>query len=99
MIYIAIFDASDQLSKIEMAKKWDEWVDRCRDDMFQHGCRDIETFETSGHDTCKLFFLIDTETPAVIDRLRDHFGTQVRSEIYLVHHKTGLKEDHAVVAG
>lgn len=99
MHYITIFDATDQLSKIEMAKKWDEWVDRCRDDILQHGCRDIETFETLGNNPYKLFFLIDSDTPEVIDLLRNHFGPHLRSETYAIHHKPGLKDDHAVVAG
>lgn len=99
MRYISVFNAKREMTDDECALEWQEWISKCRNEVLHHGCNEIERFETFGDSPSKVFFMIDTKTPSVVDMLNQHFGKSWISEIYPVHLSQDIREDHSVIGG
>ncbi|MBU0600593.1 hypothetical protein KKB84_03915 [bacterium] len=102
MQYILIFDAKSSTSFKEIQREREEWIKEGRDKLFQKRCRSINRYEVLGISPLKIFFVVDTDDPSVLNFITYHFGDEwnvvsypiIQREIYEV-----LEEDREIIPG
>ncbi len=99
MRYIAVFNAKQGMSEDVLKRERDAWVHEGLDEIVCQGCAEFERYETVGNVPRKIFLVMDTESPAILDRLNQHFNTAWAHEFYPVHITHPHLEDHTIICG
>ncbi|MDP2276968.1 MAG: hypothetical protein Q8K51_01975, partial [Nitrospirota bacterium] len=73
MLYLAIFDAKEDISLEEINREREAWIKRERDKAFKKMCKHIERYEVAGMIPMKIVFLIETDDPLALNILSRHF--------------------------
>jgi hypothetical protein len=102
MLYLAIFDAKEDISLEEINREREAWIKRERDKVFKEMCKHIERYEVAGMIPMKIVFLIETDDPLALNILSRHFGDLWYSVSYPVIRRgisEALEEDKTIIAG
>ncbi|GAB4388817.1 MAG: hypothetical protein Kow0025_10370 [Thermodesulfovibrionales bacterium] len=102
MLYMAVFDAREEVTLEEINREREEWVRKGRDRVFDGMCRSISRYEVAGSSPLKIFFVIDTDDAQALNVLSRHFGDLWYSVAYPVIHRgivQALEEDSTIIGG
>ena len=102
MLYVAIFDAKENISRETINLERKEWIEKHFNEKFKLRCKTFKRYEVLGISPLRIFFVIDTDDQGAINLLATHFGDICNSITYPVIDRDiedALKEDHAVVGG
>ena len=102
MLYLAIFDAKEDISLEEINREREAWIKRERHKVFKGMCKHIERYEVAGMIPMKIVFLIETDDPLALNILSRHFGDLWYSVSYPVIRRgisEALEEDKTIIAG
>jgi hypothetical protein len=102
MLYLAIFDAKEDISLEEINREREAWIKKERDKVFKKMCKHIERYEIAGMIPMKIVFLIETDDPLALNILSRHFGDLWYSISYPVIRRgisEALGEDKTIIAG
>lgn len=74
MIFIATFDAKEDISLEEINNEREEWIKKGRDKVFEKMCKSIERYEITGMIPMRIVFVIETEDASALNVISHHFG-------------------------
>lgn len=102
MWYISIFDAKENVTRKDIYRERVEWIKKGKDKTFQKRCKTIKRYEVLGSSPLKIFFVIETDEPIVLNMLSNHFGDVWNSVTYPMVQREiaeALKEERSVAGG
>lgn len=102
MLYMAVFDAREEITLEEINREREEWVNKGRDRVFDRMCKSISRYEVAGSSPLKIFFVIETDDPQALNVLSRHFGDLWYSAAYPVIQRgivQALEEDSTIIGG
>lgn len=102
MLYIAIFDAKENISIDEINRERESWFKRGKDRAFQQMCKKIERYEVVGRFPLRIIFIIETDDPHALNLLSHHFGNGWVSNTYPVIKRElyeAMEEDRSIIGG
>jgi hypothetical protein len=102
MLYVAIFDAKEEVPIERINRERKEWYKKGKDKMFQKMCKRIDRYEIVGKSPLRIIFVIETDDPQALNILSHHFGNEwvsttypaIRREIF-----EAIEEDKSIIAG
>ena len=102
MLFIAVFDAKEDITLEEINLEREEWLKKGRDRVFEGMCKCISRYEVAGASPLKIFFVIETDDPQALNVLSRHFGDLWYAEAYPVIQRgivQALEEDSTIIGG
>lgn len=102
MWYISIFDAKENASLKDIENNREEWLNKGKDQTLAKRCHTIQRYEILGKTPLKVFFIIETDDPHVLNMLSLYFGDSWNSVSYPITKREifeALKDDHAIICG
>lgn len=102
MKYITIFNSRKSATYEEITRERKEWIEKGKDKLFSEKCKTIHRYEVLGHFPLKIFFVIETDKPQVLNMLANHFGDAWNVETYPMVERgiyETIKEDTTIIAG
>jgi hypothetical protein len=102
MLYVAIFDAKEDTTLVDINREREEWIRKGRDKVFEKMCKSISRYEVAGTIPMKIFFVIETDNSKALTMLAHHFGEfwycitypVIQRQIY-----EALEEDRTIAEG
>lgn len=102
MWYISIFDAKENATLKEIEREREEWINQGKDKVLLQRCRTVQRYEVLGKAPLKVFFVIETDDPHVLNMLSHHFGDAWNSVSYPIIQREiyeALEEDRTIIGG
>jgi hypothetical protein len=102
MIYLAVFDAKEDITMEDINQEREEWLRKGHEDVFAKLCKSITRYEVVGISPLKIFFVIDTDSPQALNMLTRHFGDLWYSVTYPVVRRgitQALEVDRTIIGG
>ncbi|MEK6672607.1 MAG: hypothetical protein AABY42_03925 [Nitrospirota bacterium] len=102
MWYISIFDAKENATQKDIERLREEWLNKGKDQELAKKCHSIERYEVLGKTPLKVFFIIETDNPNVLNILSRYFGDAWNCITYPITKREileELKEDHTIIGG
>ncbi len=69
-----IATAKPESTKVQIQAKRKQWIAQGKDAVLQERCRSAQRFSVVGSSPKQVFWLIDTDDPAAVDLITEHFG-------------------------
>lgn len=102
MLYVAIFDAKENISIEDINRERQEWHQKGQDKLFQKMCQRIRRYEIAGKSPLRIIFVIETDNPNALNILSHHFGNEWISTTYPVIQREmfeAMEEDKSIIGG
>ncbi len=102
MLYVAIFDAKENISMKEINSEREDWYKKGKDKTFRKMCKRIDRYEVVGKSPLKIIFIIETDDSQAINILSHHFGDKWISVTYPVLQREiyeAMEEDKSIIGG
>jgi hypothetical protein len=101
MLYIAIFDAKENISIEDINREREEWHQKGQDKLLQKICQRIRRYEIVGKSPLRIIF-VETDNPNALNILSHHFGNEWISNTYPAIQREmfeAMEEDKSIIGG